>query len=54
MEILQKIRSNKKLYPGVLLKKRIPPQFSNIFDDELIDLFEKMLEIDPEYRLTIS
>lgn len=41
------------MYEGINIRDRIPQEFVKYFDDQLVDLMTKMLEPDPEYRLTI-
>lgn len=45
---------NPHKFSGISLWDRVPSKFKHLFDHQLIDLFERMLEVDPEYRLTIS
>ena len=53
-DLIASFRKNPSHYKGVSLMQRVAPQFEKVFNDDLIDLFERMLEVDPEYRLTIS
>ena len=46
-DFIKSIQKNSSLYPGVSLMERVAPQFENVFDDQLVDLFERMLEVDP-------
>lgn len=52
--LISEIKQNPKLYEGFSVGNRITTASAKLFDTQLIDLFDKMLEPDPEYRLTIN
>lgn len=52
--LIGEIKQNPKLYEGFSVSNRIPTTSAKFFDAQLIDLFDKMLEPDPEYRLTVN
>ena len=53
-DYILKIMKDPKICSGISLMDRVPPKDENLFDKDLINLFEGMLEPDPEHRLTIS
>jgi serine/threonine protein kinase len=54
VSLIEEIKANRKLFEGISLSDRIPDEYAKHFDDQLLDLLAKMLEVDPEYRLTIT
>jgi serine/threonine protein kinase len=54
MDLIEQLKNGSKKFEGISLRDRVPEQYEKIFDDNLIDLLEKMMEVDPEYRLTIT
>ena len=52
MEYYLALIDNPDKYTGASIRNRISEKYEKYFNEQLIDLLEKMLEVDPEYRLT--